>query len=98
VKPEIEDRLNRSQIQVTAVGPRFCMFVREDCLAVVPWDGETFSGIGSTGLALEQGLAYLVWRDGRHVLAGHDFEIPAEPAQVEKILQFSADLRASLGL
>jgi hypothetical protein len=43
-------------------------------------------------------LAYLVYRGGCHVLAGHDFEIPAEPAQVDKILRFSADLKAALGL
>jgi hypothetical protein len=97
VKPEIEDRLNRSEIQVGAKGPHFCMFVRDGCLAVVPCDDDIFGEMGSTGLSLERGLGYLVYRDGRHMLAGHDFEIPAEPAQVEKILRFSADLKAALG-
>ena len=65
---------------------------------MVPWDQETFSDIGSTGLSLDQGLGYLVLRDGQHLLTGNDFEIPAEPGQVEKIQQFSADLKAALGL
>ncbi len=97
MKREIEDRLNRSEIQVGAKGPHYCMFMRDGCLAVVPYEAETFGAIGSTGLAVDQGLGYLVNRDGRQVLAGHDFEIPAEPAQVEKILKFSADLKAALG-
>jgi len=98
VKPEVLERLNLCDIRVMAKGQHFCVFVRDGCLAMAPWDEATFSGIGSTGLALDRGLAYLVLRDGRHLLAGNHFEIPAEPAQVEKILQFSADLKAALGL
>ena len=96
MKPEIEDRLNRSEIQVAARGLHHCMFLRDGCLAVVPCEGETFGAIGSTGLAVDRGLGYLVYRDGGPVLAGRDFEIPAEPAQVEKILKFSADLKSAL--
>jgi hypothetical protein len=98
VKPEIKDRLDRSDIRVMAKGTNFCVFVRDGCLAMVPWDEESFSDIGSTGLSLDQGLAYLVYRDGQHLLSGNDFEVPADPEQVEKILQFSADLKAALGL
>jgi hypothetical protein len=98
VKPEVIERLDLCDIRVMAKGQHFCVFVRDGCMAMVPWDEETFSGIGSTGLSLDRGLAYLVWRDGQHLLAGNDFEIPAEPAQVEKILQFSTDLKAALGL
>jgi hypothetical protein len=98
VKPEVIERLNLCEIRVMAKGQNFCVFVREGCLAMVPWDQETFSDIGSTGLSLDQGLGYLVLRDGQHLLAGNDFEIPAEPGQVEKILQFSADLKSALGL
>jgi len=54
VKREIEDRLNRSEIQVGAKGPHYCMFLRDGCLAVVPCDDETFGAIGSTGLAVDQ--------------------------------------------
>jgi hypothetical protein len=96
VKLEMEDRLRRLEIEVGARGAHFCMFLRDGCLAVAPCEGETFGAIGSTGLAVEQGLGYLVYRDGRPVLAGRDFERPAEPAQVEKVLRFSADLKAAL--
>jgi hypothetical protein len=98
LKPEIMDRLNLCDIRVMSKGQHFCVFVRDGCLAMVPWDEETFSGIGSTGLSLDQGLGYLVYRDGQHYLAGNDFEIPAEPPHVEKVLRFSADLKAALGL
>jgi hypothetical protein len=67
----------------------------------VPWESELgiFSRTGgSTGLFLDQGLGYLVLRDGQHFMVGNDFEIPAEPVHVEKILQFSVDLKDALGL
>ncbi len=96
--PEIAGRLIRSEIQVGAQGPHFCMFVRDECLAIVPSKDGTFAGIGSTGLATDQGLAFLIYREGQPVLAGHAFEMAAEPQQVEKILRFSADLKTALGL
>jgi hypothetical protein len=98
VKPEIKERLDRSDIRVMSKGQNFCVFVRDSCLAVVPWDEETFAPIGSTGLSLEQGLGYLVSRDGQYLLAGNEFEVPAEPEQVEKVLRFSSDLKIALGL
>jgi hypothetical protein len=98
VKPEVIERLNLSDIRVMAKGQHFCVFVRDGCVAMAPWDQETFNGIGSSGLSLDRGLAYLLWRDGQHLLAGNDFEVPAEPGQVEKILRFSADLKLALGL
>jgi len=98
VRPEVEERLTRLDIQIGAKGPHYCMFVRDGCMAVVPCQGEQYGPIGSSGLSVEQGLAYLVSRDGRQLLAGRDFEIPAEAAQVEKILRFSADLKRALGV
>jgi len=65
---------------------------------MVPWDQQNFAGIGSTGLSMTEGLGYLISRDGQYLLAGNDFEIPAESEQVEKVLRFSADLKAALGL
>ena len=79
-------------------GPRFCLFGRDGCLAVVSRECGVLGGIGSTGLALDWGLAYLVWREQRPLLVAQNFEIPAEPEQVEKILRFSADLRVALEL
>jgi hypothetical protein len=100
VTPETVARLNSFEIIVKGKGQNFCLFVRSGCLAMVPWDEETgiFSGIGSSGLFVDQGLGYLVSRDGQHFLVGNEFEVPAEPAQVEKVLQFSADLKTALRL
>jgi len=98
VTPEILERLNLCDIRVMSKGKNFCVFVRDGCLAMVPREEEVFSGPGSTGLSLDEGLGYLIVRDGRHLLQGNDFEIPAAPEQVEKILQFSKDLKAALGL
>jgi hypothetical protein len=44
----------------------------------------------------EQGLAYLVWRDGLPYLAAKGGETPATPEQVETIRKFSADLKSAL--
>ena len=41
----------------------------------------------------EQGLAYLVWRDGQPIGWRNGGEIAAIPEQVEKIQRFSADLK-----
>jgi hypothetical protein len=66
------------------------LYVRDQCIAVV---GETQ---GSTGLMTEQGLAYLVWREGKPYLAAKGTETPATPEQVEAIQRFSRDLSAAL--
>jgi hypothetical protein len=98
VTPEITARLESFEIIVKAKGQNFCLFVRRGCLAMVPWESGVFTGSGSTGLSLDQGLGYLVLRDGQHFLVGNEFEVLAEPAQIEEIHQFSADLKTSLGL
>ena len=101
IRPDILAQLEGLEITVKAKGENFCLFVRSGCLAMVPWESELgiFSRIGgSAGLFVDQGLGYLVLRDGQHLLVGNDFEVPAEPVQVEKILQFSTDLKSALGL
>jgi hypothetical protein len=44
----------------------------------------------------EQGLAYLVWRDGQAFLASKGGETPATTEQVETIRKFSEDLNTAL--
>jgi hypothetical protein len=44
----------------------------------------------------EQGLAYLVWRDGQPYLASKGGETPASAEQVETIRRFSEDLNNAL--
>jgi len=100
VNADLAARLDTYDIRVMADAMYFCVFVRDGCLAMVPRGefGEGFAGIGSSGLATDDGLLYLVWRDEKPMLVGHTVERPAEPGQVDKVLRFSADLKAALGL
>ncbi len=81
-------------------GLYFSVFFREGCLAMVPLteDGTGYAGIGSSGLSTDEGLVYLVYREEGPMLVGHTVEMPALPEQVERIVRFSADLKAALGL
>jgi hypothetical protein len=82
--------LDDLNIRLMAEGPSVSIYVRDNCIAAV---AETQ---GSTGLMTEQGLAYLVWRDGQAFLAGKGGETPATAEQVETIQQFSRDLATAL--
>jgi hypothetical protein len=100
VTAEIATRLASVEIAVMTEGTFFSIFFRDGCLAMVPvaFNGIGYGGVGSSGLSTEEGLGYLVYREERPMLVGHSFEIPALPEQVEKILRFSSDLKAALGL
>ncbi len=100
MKAEIAARLLSYEINTMTEGMYFSVFYREGCLAMVPLteDGLSYAGIGSSGLSTDEGLRYLVYRENVPMLVGHGVEIPAQPEQVEKILRFSADLKAALGL
>ena len=98
MKAEIAERLNCLNIQVVSEGDYFCVFVRDTCLAMAPCDQGEFTGVGSTGISSEQGLGYLVLRNGEYLLAGSKFEIPASAEDVQKVQRFSADLKVALGL
>ena len=100
MNPEIAARLQSLDILIMADGMYFCVFVRDGCIAMVPRseDGAAFTQIGSSGLATDDGLLYLVWRDNVPMLVGHTVERRAEPEQVEQILRFSTDLKSALGL
>ena len=71
-------------------GPAVSIYMRDNCVAAV---GGTQ---GSTGIMTEQGLAYLVWREGQPFLAAKGSETPATPEQVETIRKFSEDLNTAL--
>ena len=73
-------------------GPAVSIYVRGDCIAVVGAGSQ-----GSTGMLTPRGLAYLVWRDGRPLMASKGVETPATPEQVEAVRKFSEDLKAALG-
>uniref|UniRef100_Q01RU3 Uncharacterized protein n=1 Tax=Solibacter usitatus (strain Ellin6076) TaxID=234267 RepID=Q01RU3_SOLUE len=77
-------------ISLISEGAAVRIYARENCIAAVG------QGQGSTGLMTEQGLAYLVWRDGQAFLAAKGTETPATPEQVEAIQKFSRDLSTAL--
>ena len=75
-------------------GPSVSFYVRDRCIAAA--SGTHGSNQGSTGMMTEQGLAYLIWRDGQPYLAAKGGETRATPEQVEAIRQFSEDLNTAL--
>ena len=87
-------RLQDLNIRLMVEGPTVSIYGRDLCIAAV--GGIHRRNQGSTGLMTEQGLAYLVWRDGQPYLAGKGGEIPATPEQVETIRRFSEDLNTAL--
>ena len=95
-------RLEDLNIRLMVEGPAVSIYVRDNCIAAVGGSSGINQGInqgtnqGSTGMMTEQGLAYLVWRDGRPYLAAKGGETPATPEQVETIRKFSADLSNAL--
>ena len=91
-------RLQDLNIRLTVEGPVVSIYVRGQCIAAVGGPQGINQGInqGSTGLMTEQGLAYLVWRDGRPYLAAKSGATPATPEQVETIRKFSQDLSNAL--
>jgi hypothetical protein len=87
-------RLDELNIRLMMGGPTVSIYVRDNCIAAV--GGAHRDNQGSTGMMTEQGLAYLVWRDGRPYLAVKGGETPATPEQVETIRKFSEDLNDAL--
>jgi hypothetical protein len=83
-------RLEDLNIRLMVEGPAVSIYARDNCMAAV---GGTQ---GSTGMMTEQGLAYLVWRDGRPYLTSKGGETLASAEQVETIRKFSADLNTAL--
>ena len=87
-------RLEDLNIRLMVEGPAVSIYARDNCIAAV--GGNLGSNQGSTGMMTEQGLAYLVWRDGRPYLAAKGGETPATADQVETIRKFSEDLGNAL--
>ncbi len=87
-------RIDDLNIRLMVEGPSVSIYVRDNCIAAV--GGANVINQGSTGMMTEQGLAYLVWRDGLPFLAAKGGETPATPEQVETIRKFSADLKSAL--
>ena len=99
MSPEISARLADLNIQLAAQARDYCLFVRGNCLALAQSAGESFTSIGASGMMTENGIAYLVWREGHPVLAAHGgHEQPATQEELETVRRFSEDLKLTLGL
>ena len=79
------------QIEQVAETREFRLYRRGSCVAMVHG-----ASIGSSGFMTEQGLAYLVWREGVAFLVAKGGEIVATPEQVKEIQKFSEDLKRAL--
>ena len=96
MSPAIANRLTSLNIQVLAEGKAHYLFGRDLCVALVERTEAGFGSIGSTGVMTEQGLAYMVWRDGHARLVAKGNDCPAETGQVEAVQRFSEDLKHAL--
>jgi hypothetical protein len=88
--------LGSSGIQLLSETPAYCIFARDNCIALVERTPSGYGSAGSTGIMTEHGLAYLVWRGGQASLAGKGFEVAATEEQVAAMCRFSEDLKAAL--
>jgi hypothetical protein len=88
--------LGSTGIQLLSETPTYSVFARDNLIALVERTPQGYGSIGGTGILTEQGLAYLVWRNGQAFLAGKGFELPASGDQVALVRRFSEDLKAAL--
>jgi hypothetical protein len=96
VTPEIAARLAACDIAMAAQAKDYSMFVRGNCVALVQTADQRFTSIGSSGVMTENGLAYLMWVDGKAMLASHGNQVEADAEQVEAIRKFSEDLKKTI--
>jgi hypothetical protein len=92
VNPDLRLRLEKFNIQVIAETRAYSLLGRDNMVALVAHTGS----VGSTGVMTDNGLAYLVWREGRAMLAAKSHETQADEAQVDAIRSFSEDLKVAL--
>lgn len=81
-------------IEIIAETKEYRLYTRDNCVAMVHFKQSGEASIGSSGIMTENGLAYLVWREGRPLLVAKSSETPAAPEQVETLRQFAEDLKA----
>jgi hypothetical protein len=98
VTADLEARLQSFGIGLVTESPAVSIFTREMCVAMVGRGPGGVPSLGSTGMMTENGLAYLIWRDGQPRLAAKGSDVAAGQEQVEAIRRFSEDLKAALQL
>ena len=83
-------------IQVIAETREYRLYARDACVAMVHFTPSGEKSIGSSGLMTENGVAYLVWREGNPLLVSKGREIEAAAEQVEALRAFAEDLKRLL--
>ena len=94
--PAIAARLADSAIEMAAQAREYSLFVRGNCLALVKVEDGRFVSLGSSGILTENGIAYLVWVEGKAMLSSHGSQVEAVPEQVDAIRDFSKVLKEIL--
>ena len=93
---ELVARLALYRIELLSEAKEFSIVARANCFALLHAPQAGVPGIGSSGMMTENGLAYLVWRDGEPRLVAKGSDLPAPPADVEAIRSFSEELKTAL--
>jgi hypothetical protein len=74
----------------------YYVFERDNFIALVERAPDGFGGIGSAGILTGSGFAALIERGDRFYFVAKGFEQEAEPARVDALKRFSADLKEAL--
>jgi hypothetical protein len=96
---EIFERLVAANIRILpgASGPKFILFERDGCVALVERAEDRFGGIGAAGVLTDKGFAPLVWRGGTAHFVAKGFDRLASDEDVARVRDFQRDLTAALG-
>ena len=95
--PELAARLAVYRIELLSEATDYCVLARDNCFVLAAAGRNGALEVGSSGMMTENGLAYLVWREGQPRLVAKGRDLPAGAAEVETLRGFSADLQAVLG-
>ena len=93
---ELAARLAVYRIELISEAKEFTLVAREKCFALLRIAEGSVSGVGSSGMMTEQGLAYLVWRGGEPRLVAKGSDVAAGAEEVEAIRKFAEDLKEAL--
>lgn len=92
---ELVARLAVYRIELLSEAKEFSIVARQNCFAMLH-TAPDIPAVGSSGMMTENGLAYLVWREGEARLVAKGSDVAADATQVEAIRSFSEDLKRAL--
>ncbi len=102
VRSDITARLEALGIWQMVNAAYYGVFVRSGCMVIAQRNPDTgeYTSIGSAAYSLDGiGMAFLQWKGEQPYLYRKDYDpVPATPEHLEKLRQFSADVRSALGL